>query len=146
MAFMFTKKDCRESDSLITDKSVRCVGHKSYVTGTFDSCCKLSLMLCTSTCYTTGKNLRSVGSVLIELVYVLVINALNFINTEGTNLLAAFSVRTAVVLIISHYKIPPYKIRVTSAQNGRSSSPEISSKSPSDPVENEGAAGCAGAE
>lgn len=72
-------------------------------------------MLSASTCYTARKNLRSVGCVLVELVYILVIDALYFINTEGTNLLTAFSVRTAVALIISHYKIPPYLIRVTSA-------------------------------
>ena len=38
---------------------VVCVRHKSNLTSSLDSCCKLSLVVCTSTCYTARKNLCS---------------------------------------------------------------------------------------
>lgn len=82
--------------------SVRSVGHKCNVASTLDSCGELSLMLCASTGYTARKNLRSVGSVLTELVYIFVVDALNFIYAEGANLLAALSVGASVSLIVSH--------------------------------------------
>ena len=62
--------------------SVTCVSKKSDLTCTLDSCGELTLMLSASTCYTAGKDLCSVRSELVKLVYILVIDAFNFINAE----------------------------------------------------------------
>ena len=62
--------------------SVTCISKKSDLTCTLDSCCELALMLSASTCYTAGKDLCSVRSELVKLVYILVIDAFNFINAE----------------------------------------------------------------
>ena len=126
--------------------SVVCVGKKSYLTSTLNSCCKSALMSCACTCYTTGENLLSVGSVLAELIDVFVVDVVNFIYTERANLFTSFSVGT-VAFIVSHLKNLLFKLDGDN-QKGRSSSSEISSKSLSLPEVNEGAgaAGAAGAE
>ena len=87
---------------LLSCLSVARVGKKSNVTGTLDSGGKLSLMSGAVACNSSGKNLRSVGDILMELGGVLVIYALNLIDAESANLLAALAVGSSVVFLICH--------------------------------------------
>ena len=87
---------------LLSCLSVARVGKKSNVTGTLDSGGKLSLMSGAVAGDSSGKNLRSVGDILMELGGVLVIYALNLIDAESANLLAALAVGSSVVLLICH--------------------------------------------
>ena len=82
--------------------SVARVRKKSNVTGTLDSGGKLSLMSGAVAGDSSGKNLRSVGDILMELVGVLVIYALNLVDAESANLLAALAVGSSVVFLICH--------------------------------------------
>ena len=87
---------------LLSCLSVARVGKKSNVTGTLDSGGKLSLMSGAVAGDSYGKNLRSVGDILMELGGVLVIYALNLIDAESANLLAALAVGSSVVFLICH--------------------------------------------
>ena len=68
--------------SLKTEKSVVCVGEKSYLAGALNSCCESALMSRAGTCNTTGKDLFSVRSVLAELVDIFIIDIVDFIYTK----------------------------------------------------------------
>ena len=87
---------------LLSCLSVARVGKKSNVTCTLDSGGKLSLMSGAVAGDSSGKNLRSVGDILMELGGVLVIYALNLIDAESANLLAALAVGSSVVFLICH--------------------------------------------
>ena len=87
---------------LLSCLSVARVGKKSNVTGTLDSGGKLSLMSGAVAGDSSGKNLRSVGDILMELGGVLVIYALNLIDAESANLLAALAVGSSDVFLICH--------------------------------------------
>ena len=87
---------------LLSCLSVARVGKKSNVTGTLDSGGKLSLMSGAVAGDSSGKNLRSVGDILMELGGVLVIYALNLVDAERANLLAALAVGSSVVFLICH--------------------------------------------
>jgi hypothetical protein len=87
---------------LLSCLSVARVGKESNVTGTLDSSGKLSLMSGAVAGDSSGKNLRSVGDILMELGGVLVIYALNLIDAESANLLAALAVGSSVVFLICH--------------------------------------------
>ncbi len=51
-----------------------------------NSDCELSLMFSTGTCNASGKNLRSFGKVLSQSESVLIVNILDFVSAESTNL------------------------------------------------------------
>ena len=87
---------------LLSCISVARVGKESNVTGTLDSGGKLSLMSGAVAGDSSGKNLRSVGDILMELGGVLVIYALNLVDAESANLLAALAVGSSVVFLICH--------------------------------------------
>ena len=72
------------------------------MTGTLDSGGKLSLMSGALAGDSSGKNLRSVGDILMELGGVLVIYALNLIDAESAHLLADLAVGSSVVFLICH--------------------------------------------
>ena len=87
---------------LLSCLSVARVGKKSNVTCTLDSGGKLSLMSGAVAGDSSGKNLRSVGDILMKFGCVLVIYALNLVDAESANLLAALAVGSSVVFLICH--------------------------------------------
>ncbi len=54
--------------------SVACIRHESNLTGALDSGGQFALMTGASACYTAGKNLRTVGCELAELLSVLIVD------------------------------------------------------------------------
>jgi len=79
------------------------------VSCSLDSDCKLSLMLCASTCNSSGKNLASFRNVLAKLENVLVIDELGLFCTEVADLLLSLSAERLLHFFI-HFKIPPVEI------------------------------------
>ena len=104
------------------------VGHESDVTSSLDSNCKLSLMLSASTGDTAGKDLSSLRNVLSESCSILVIDLIDLVCTESTNLLS-----------FPYYDYS-FLIFGIGAQNGSSSSSVISSNLGADAAPNAGAA------
>lgn len=72
------------------------------MTGTLNSSGKLSLMSCAVAGDSSGKNLCSVGDILMKSGCVLVIYALNLLDAESANLLAALAVGSSVVFLVCH--------------------------------------------
>ena len=73
---------------LIYRLSVAYIGEQSDVSCSLDSNSKFALMESASTCYTSGKDLSSLSHALSELSDVLIINSLDSVSAEHTNLLA----------------------------------------------------------
>lgn len=103
------------------------IRQQSDVTSTLDSLGQLTLMQGTGTSHTTRQDLATLGHVSLQLCYVLIINSLNLIYTERTNLSAATAAAIGAIFSFSS------AIVITSLfdnQNGTSpSSSEISAKS-----------------
>ena len=68
---------------------VRYVGEKCHLSCSLDSYVELSLVKSASAGYTSGEDLSSLGDELSELSYVLVIDTVNLILAEDTNLLSS---------------------------------------------------------
>ena len=76
---------------LTRSKLVGYVGKKCHLSSSLDSNVKLSLVKSASSGYTSGEDLSSLGNELSELRYVLVINIVNLVLAEDTNLLSSMS-------------------------------------------------------
>ena len=70
-------------------KLVGNVGKKCHLACSLDSCGELSLVKCASAGYTSGKDLCSLGNELSELSNILIIDSLNLVLAEDTNLLSS---------------------------------------------------------
>ena len=87
--FFIAKKQRRVDDTAsfcIKLKLVADVRNYSDVTSSLDCFCELSLMLCASTCDSSGKNLGSFGEIFVKLYRVLVIDEFYLVSAEVTNL------------------------------------------------------------
>ena len=106
---------------LILFTSVSRIRQDSKVTRTLDSRCELSLMVCASACYSSGKNLSSVRSETAKLSCILIVDCVDLFNAEGAYLSAVPSV-AGTGLIKCHLYF------LQSNQNGRPSSDAPPSK------------------
>ena len=70
-------------------KLVGYVGEKCHLSCSLDSYVELSLMKSASAGYTSGEDLSSLRDELSELSYILVINTVNLVLAEDTNLLSS---------------------------------------------------------
>ena len=84
-----------------TRELVAHVGHQSHITGTLDGNRQLTLMESTGTGHTAGNDLSALAHVLAQAGQILVINVLNAIDAEASNLFAA-AVHRAGRTIHSH--------------------------------------------
>ena len=78
-----------------------------------DSNCKLTLVVSTSACNTSWKNLSSLGHALSELSEILVINFLDSVSTEHTNLLAWFLRGTGISFLFHDFSSYRNKVKLT---------------------------------
>ena len=83
------KKDTPMECLLIYLKLVRYVGEKCHLSCSLDSYVELSLVKSASSGYTSGEDLSSLRNELSKLSYVLVIDTVNLILAEDTNLLSS---------------------------------------------------------
>ena len=119
------------------DKSVADVGHKSYLTSSFDSYVDLSLMISAGAGNTAGKYLRSFTGAVTESSYIFIINMLDLVFAEDAYFLFSAVVGTERLCrtyfsFFIHNNIKALGLylflkNLNCDQNGRSSSLESSS-------------------
>lgn len=73
------------------------VGQQCDLTCALDGDGQLTLMLCAGTGGTTGQNLAALGNVAAQLGSVLIVNLLDLVHAEGTDLSALTSARTSII-------------------------------------------------
>lgn len=76
---------------------------QSKVTGTLDSNREVTLVSCTSACYTARKNLSSLRHITAKMCNVFIVNMFNLVNTKSANFLARLS--AAVVWSFCHSEV-----------------------------------------
>ena len=81
-----------------------------------DSNCKLTLVVSTSACNTSWKNLSSLGHALSELSKILIIDLLDSVSTEHTNLLAWFLRGTGISFLFHDFSSYRNKVKLTDSE------------------------------
>lgn len=81
-----------------------------------DSNCELTLVVSASACYTSWKNLSSFGHALSELSEILVINFLDSVSTEHTNLLARLLRGTRISFLFHDFSSYRNKVKLTNSE------------------------------
>ena len=132
------------AETALYSKSVACVGKQCDMSCTLDSNCKLTLMMSTCTCYSSGQNLSSFGHIAAKSCYIFIVNSFNLVHAESTNLSATLTTAAAVILFrsfshnklsfIRYYSLQQSCVNQKNYQNGRSSSSGSSSKSSGSPL------------
>lgn len=86
--------------------SVSDIGKKSNYTCALYCGSKFTLMLCTGTGHTSGKNFSALGNELPELCHILIIDKIDFICTESTNFLLSMHITEGTLcFILIHHTI-----------------------------------------
>ena len=83
------KKEHRSAVFFSSFSLVRCVGQKRYVTGSLNSYCESSLMSCTGSCDSSGKNFSSLRDVSLKCCSIFVGNLFALVSAEKANLLSS---------------------------------------------------------
>ena len=102
----------RHNASLEFYELVADIRKQSDVSCSLDSNCELTLMVSASACYTSGKNLSSLGHALSELSEILIIDLLDSVSTEHTNLLAGLLRRTGISFLFHDFSSYRNKVKL----------------------------------
>jgi hypothetical protein len=100
--------------SLTAKESVAAEGKQCKMTRTLDSDGQLTLMMCASTGYSAGENLRSLRNKAAKLGNIFIIDCVDLINTKTANLFTGLTSAGAAVLsiiFVSHGRKPPFLIK-----------------------------------